>query len=92
MESDGLVVPYLRELTPGSEEVNFNTYNYLGLAQCDEVKNASIAAVKALGTSMSSSPIVGQPSVNVELERELVAFTGAEAAVVFIGGWQANVE
>ena len=91
MESGGLAVPYLRELKADTTEVNFNTYNYLGLAKRDEVKDASVAAVKSLGTSMSSSPIVGQTSINVELERKLAEFMGAEAAVVFIGGWQANV-
>jgi 8-amino-7-oxononanoate synthase len=91
MESGGLTIPYLRELKPGSTEVNYNTYNYLGLAKLEEVKDASVAAVVTYGTSMSSSPIVGQPSVNVQLEKELVSFMGTEAAVVFIGGWQANV-
>ena len=87
----GLTVPYLKELKPTSTDVNYNTYNYLGLAKADAVKAASIEAVNTYGASMSSSPIVGQPSVNVLLERELVEFLGVEAAVAFIGGWQANV-
>ena len=85
-------MPYLKELNQAVQSVNFNTYNYLGLSKDETVKAASKEAVDEYGTSMCSSPIVGQTSVNVQLEHgNLLPFMKCDAACLFIGGWQANV-
>ncbi|CAI5739622.1 unnamed protein product [Peronospora destructor] len=91
-ESAGLRVPFLETLTPERRRMtNFNTYNYLGNASDPEVAAASKAGIEVYGTTMSSSPIVGQTQVNVDLEKALCTFFNAEACILFVGGWVANV-
>uniref|UniRef100_K3WG10 Carrier domain-containing protein n=1 Tax=Globisporangium ultimum (strain ATCC 200006 / CBS 805.95 / DAOM BR144) TaxID=431595 RepID=K3WG10_GLOUD len=88
----GLRVPYLETLTAEKRKmVNFNTYNYLGNASNHDVALASKKAIDEYGTTMSSSPIVGQTIVNEELEAALCSFFKAEASILFVGGWVANV-
>ncbi|GMF39150.1 unnamed protein product [Phytophthora lilii] len=91
-ESAGLRVPFLETLTPEKRRMtNFNTYNYLGNASNAEVAAASKAGIEEYGTTMSSSPIVGQTQVNVDLEKALCTFFSAEASILFVGGWVSNV-
>lgn len=91
-EAAGLRVPFLETLTPAKRQmVNFNTYNYLGNASDAAVALASKRAIEEYGTTMSSSPIVGQTQVNVDLEAALCSFFGAEASILYVGGWVANV-
>lgn len=91
-ESAGLTVPFLETLTPEMrKKTNFNTYNYLGNARDPEVLNAARKAITEYGSTMSSSPIVGQTQVNVDLEKGLCSFFRAEASVLFVGGWVTNV-
>ncbi|KAE8987636.1 hypothetical protein PR003_g22534 [Phytophthora rubi] len=91
-ESAGLRVPFLETLTPEKRRMtNFNTYNYLGNASDPEVAAASKAGIEEYGTTMSSSPIVGQTQVNVDLEKALCTFFSAEASILFVGGWVSNV-
>jgi len=91
-EAAGLRVPFLETLTPEKRKmVNFNTYNYLGNASNHDVALASKKAIEEYGTTMSSSPIVGQTQINVELEAALCTFFRAEASILYVGGWVANV-
>ncbi|KUF90018.1 hypothetical protein AM588_10003797 [Phytophthora nicotianae] len=91
-ESAGLRVPFLETLTPEKRRMtNFNTYNYLGNASDPEVAAASKAGIEEYGTTMSSSPIVGQTQVNVDLEKALCTFFKADASILFVGGWVSNV-
>ncbi|KAL7689884.1 putative AMP-dependent synthetase/ligase, aminotransferase, class I/classII, ACP-like superfamily [Plasmopara halstedii] len=91
-ERAGLNVPFLETLTSEKRRMtNFNTYNYLGNASDPEVAAASKAGIDTYGTTMSSSPIVGQTQLNVDLEQALCTYFNAEASVLFVGGWVANV-
>lgn len=91
-ENAGLRVPFLETLTPEKRKMtNFNTYNYLGNARDQLVLNAAREAIAEYGSTMSSSPIVGQTQVNVDLEAALCNFFRAEASVLFVGGWVTNV-
>lgn len=91
-QAAGLRVPYLETLTAEKRKmVNFNTYNYLGNASNHDVALASKKAIDEYGTTMSSSPIVGQTLVNEELEAALCSFFKAEASILYVGGWVANV-
>ncbi|KAG6612346.1 Fatty-acid-CoA ligase [Phytophthora cinnamomi] len=91
-ESAGLRVPFLETLTPEKRRMtNFNTYNYLGNASNPDVAAASKAGIEEYGTTMSSSPIVGQTQMNVDLEKALCTFFNAEASILFVGGWVSNV-
>lgn len=88
----GLRVPFLETLTPEKRKMtNFNTYNYLGNARDHEVLNAARKAITEYGSTMSSSPIVGQTQINVDLEAALCSFFRAEESVLFVGGWVTNV-
>lgn len=91
-ENAGLRVPFLETLTAEKRKmVNFNTYNYLGNASNHDVALASKKAIEEYGTTMSSSPIVGQIQINVELEAALCTFFRSEASILYVGGWVANV-
>ncbi|OQR94824.1 fatty-acid-CoA ligase [Achlya hypogyna] len=88
----GLVLPYLDVLTvEKKQQLNFNTYNYLGYASHPAVAQASKDAITVYGTGMSSSPIVGQNVINTELEAALCQHFDAEASILFVGGWVTNV-
>jgi 7-keto-8-aminopelargonate synthetase-like enzyme/acyl-CoA synthetase (AMP-forming)/AMP-acid ligase II/acyl carrier protein len=91
MKDAGVHVPYLQTIDVKQRLQNFNTYNYIGLAGHKEVAKASKKAIDTFGTSLSSSPIVGQHTLHVDLAHEIASFLGTEAACVFIGGWQTNV-
>ncbi|KDO26058.1 hypothetical protein SPRG_08712 [Saprolegnia parasitica CBS 223.65] len=88
----GLVLPYLDVLTAEKkQQLNFNTYNYLGYASHPATAQASKDAIDNYGTGMSSSPIVGQNIINTQLEAALCKHFDAEASVLFVGGWVTNV-
>lgn len=73
-------------------QLNFSSYNYLGLAGHPEVRNAAKLAIDRYGTSVSASRLgSGEVELHGELERALAAFLGAEAAIVYVGGHAANV-
>ncbi len=74
------------------ELVNFSTYNYLGLSGHPEVSAAAKEAIDRYGTSSSASRIAsGEKELHGELERELAAWLGTEAAIVMVSGHATNV-
>jgi 8-amino-7-oxononanoate synthase len=76
----------------GSEQLNFATYNYLGLAGDERVDRAAIGAIERYGTSASASRVAsGERPVHRELEAALASFLGCEDAVVFASGHATNV-
>lgn len=80
-------------LTDAPQElINLASYNYLGLSYRPEVKAAAIDAIERYGLGASGSPILsGTFEVHRELERELAAFKGKEACLLFPSGYSANV-
>lgn len=75
----------------GNEVINFAGYNYLGLAERPEVKQAAIDAIQTLGTSTSGSRLIsGERALHGELEGELAQFIGVDAAMLMPGGHAAN--
>jgi len=75
----------------GKELINLGSNDYLGIANSEELKKASHEALEKYGISMCGTPIViGQSSVNQDLERRLSEFLGTEEALVFPSGYQAN--
>ena len=75
----------------GTELIAYSSYNYLGLSTHPQVTAAAKAAIDRFGTSMSSSRIGGDRPIHLELESELAAFLGTEAALVFAGGYLTNI-
>ena len=75
----------------GTELIAYSSYNYLGLSTHPRVTAAAKAAIDRFGTSTSSSRIGGDRPIHLELESELAAFLGTEAALVFAGGYLTNI-
>ncbi len=65
--------------------------DYLGLASHPEVRAAAAAALEGAAGSGGSPLICGYGEEAAALERELTAWKGAEAALLFPSGYQANV-
>ncbi len=66
--------------------------DYLGLAKDPRVTAAAGAAACAWGAGSTGSRLVtGTTELHAELERELAAFCGAPAALVFSSGYLANI-
>jgi len=83
-ESEGPVVSM-----EGRPVVMAGSNNYLGLTTHPEVKEAAIKALEKYGSSCSGSRyLTGTIDLHVELETELAAFMGKEAALLFSTGYQ----
>ena len=76
----------------GREVRVFASSDYLGLAHDPRVSEAAIAATRRYGTSMSGSRFAcGTLDLHLELEAELAAYFGTEAALVLPTGYQTNL-
>jgi 8-amino-7-oxononanoate synthase len=66
--------------------------NYLGLTTHPKVREAAIEAIKQFGTSCTGSRFLnGTLELHEQLEHELAAWVGKEAALVFSTGMQVNL-
>lgn len=66
--------------------------DYLGLTRHPEVTAAAADAARRWGAGSTGSRLVtGSTELHAELERELAAFCGFEAALVFSSGYAANL-
>jgi 8-amino-7-oxononanoate synthase len=94
----------LRTLTPiqspisgrvkvdGGELLNFSSNDYLGLASHPEVCQAVADAALKWGAGAGASRLItGTLDLHTQLEKRLAALKGAEAAVLFSTGYQANI-
>jgi 8-amino-7-oxononanoate synthase len=93
--------PYFLALTAneGSEAVfqghrliMCGSNNYLGLTTHPKVRQAALDAINCFGTSCTGSRFLnGTLELHEQLERELAAWVGKEAALVFSTGMQTNL-
>ncbi|UQZ82428.1 8-amino-7-oxononanoate synthase/2-amino-3-ketobutyrate coenzyme A ligase [Paenibacillus konkukensis] len=75
----------------GRRVLQMSSNNYLGLTGHPGLKEAAIAAIREYGAGSGSvRTITGTLRIHDELERELAAFKGTEAALVFQSGFTAN--
>ena len=85
----------VRRLTPrpaDSPLLDLASNDYLGLARHPEVTEGAARAARAWGGGATGSRLVtGTTALHAELERELAAFCGFEAALVFSSGYAANL-
>ena len=66
--------------------------DYLGLTRHPEVVQGAVEAVRRWGTGSTGSRLVtGTTELHAELEAELAAHAGVEAALVFSSGYLANL-
>lgn len=95
------LLPYFRLLTSaagpvvemeGRETIMLGSNNYLGLTGDERVKDAAREALETYGTGVTGSRLLnGTTPLHVDLERELAEWMGAEEAIVYTTGYQANV-
>ncbi len=76
----------------GKEYVDFSSNDYLGLSSHPAVVAAAKEALDRYGVGAGASRLMsGNLSIHHELEEEVAAFKGAESALVFNSGYQANM-
>ena len=76
----------------GRRILMFGSNNYLGLTTHPKVREAAQQAVADFGTSCTGSRFLnGTLELHLQLERELAAWVGKEAALVFSTGMQTNL-
>jgi 8-amino-7-oxononanoate synthase len=95
------VLPYFRTLEgparpvvemEGAERIMLGSNNYLGLTGDERVIQGARAALDTYGTGLTGSRLLnGTIPLHLELEREIAEWMGAEDAIVFTTGHQANV-
>src|SRR5438067_1719227 len=76
----------------GSQRIMLGSNNYLGLTGDERVKQAALDALERYGTGLTGSRLLnGTTDMHIQLEHELADWLGAEAALAFTTGHQANV-
>jgi len=72
----------------GRRVLQFSTNDYLGLSIHPEVRAAAAeyAAQYGIGAPMGARPLTGTIELHLELERQIAAFKGTEAALTFTMG------
>jgi 8-amino-7-oxononanoate synthase len=95
------LLPYFRVLESsaapvvemeGAERIMLGSNNYLGLTGDERVKQGARDALERYGTGLTGSRLLnGTIELHLELERELAEWMGAEDAIVFTTGHQANL-
>jgi 8-amino-7-oxononanoate synthase len=72
--------------------IDLASNDYLGLARDPRVVAGAVDAVRTWGAGSTGSRLVtGSTELHAELEAELAAFCGTEAALVFSSGYTANL-
>ncbi|WP_369387816.1 8-amino-7-oxononanoate synthase [Streptomyces sp. CG1] len=86
------LVRTLRPRPADSPLLDMASNDYLGLAHHPEVTEGAARAARLWGGGSTGSRLVtGTTELHTELERELAAFCGFEAALVFSSGYAANL-
>jgi 8-amino-7-oxononanoate synthase len=76
----------------GKRALNFSSNNYLGLAGHAKVLQAVAESAARDGAGSTASRLIaGNTEIHRELERFIATWKGAEAALLFGSGYQANV-
>jgi 8-amino-7-oxononanoate synthase len=95
------MVPYFRVMESparpvvemeGAPRIMLGGNNYLGLTEDERVIQGARGALEQYGTGMTGSRLLnGTTRMHLELEAEIAEWMGAEDAIVFTTGHQANV-
>ncbi|MGW3869165.1 aminotransferase class I/II-fold pyridoxal phosphate-dependent enzyme, partial [Streptomyces sp. NPDC005069] len=90
--ADAGLVRTLRPRPAEPELLDLASNDYLGLTRHPEVTAAAAEAAHRWGAGATGSRLVtGSTALHAELERELAAFCGFEAALVLSSGYAANL-
>jgi 8-amino-7-oxononanoate synthase len=75
----------------GTGAVDFSSNDYLGLAADPRIAQAAARALAEAGTGVGAARLIsGNHPLHERLEREIAAFEGAPAALLFASGYAAN--
>jgi 8-amino-7-oxononanoate synthase len=95
------IVPYFRTVEgpalpvvemEGAPRIMLGSNNYLGLTDDERVRRGAREALDRYGTGLTGSRLLnGTLTLHLELEQEIADWMGAEDAIVFTTGHQANV-
>jgi 8-amino-7-oxononanoate synthase len=95
------LLPYFRTLNSpalpvvemeGAQRIMLGSNNYLGLTDDERVIQGARDALETYGTGLTGSRLLnGTIPLHLELEHEIAEWMGAEDAIVFTTGHQANV-
>lgn len=78
-------------LSDGHELIDFSSNDYMGLSLNPQVMDRAADYARRLGAGSAASRLVtGTAPEALAVEAKLAAFKGAEAALLFASGWQAN--
>jgi len=76
----------------GAERVMLGSNNYLGLTADERVQQGAMDALQRYGTGLTGSRLLnGTTPLHLDLEAEIADWMGAEDAIVFTTGHQANI-
>ena len=76
----------------GRELLMLSSYDYLGLIGDPRIDEAAIEAIRKYGTGTGGVRLLtGTLDIHHEMEREVAAFKGTEAAITFSSGYLANL-
>lgn len=76
----------------GRELLMLSSYDYLGLIGDPRIDEAAIEAIRKYGTGSGGVRLLtGTLDIHHEMEREVAAFKGTEAAITFSSGYLANL-
>ncbi len=76
----------------GKHFVSFANYDYLGLANHKQIRDAAKREVDGLGIGALASRLVGgERSTHKQFEAEIAQFIGMESALTLVSGYLANV-
>ncbi|MQY10679.1 8-amino-7-oxononanoate synthase 1 [Streptomyces sp. RB5] len=86
------LVRRLRPRPADDTRLDLASNDYLGLSRHPEVIEGAVTAARRWGAGATGSRLVtGTTGLHAELEAELAAFCGFEAALVFSSGYAANI-
>jgi 8-amino-7-oxononanoate synthase len=78
-------------IVDGREVLNFSSNNYLGIANHPALAQAAKDAIDRYGCGSGASRLIsGNMTLHEQLEVKIAEFKGAESALVFNSGFQAN--
>ena len=78
-------------IVDGREVLNFSSNNYLGIANHPSLAQAAKEAIDRYGCGSGASRLIsGNMILHEELETKIAEYKGAEAALIFNSGFQAN--
>jgi glycine C-acetyltransferase len=76
----------------GHSMLMLSSYDYLGLIGDPRIDGAAIKAILKYGTGTGGARLLtGTTDQHLQMERDLAAFRGTEAAITFSSGYAANV-